>query len=64
VVLPGLGNNAADYDKLAARLREDHGLHVEVAAVKRLDWCAPFEHCPPAASRRPRGGPRPNQINV
>ena len=39
VVLPGLGNNAADYGKLQIRLQEGYGLHVEVAPVARIDWC-------------------------
>lgn len=39
VVLPGLGNNAADYARVADALRQQWGLHVEVAPVKRLDWC-------------------------
>ena len=38
VVLPGLGNNAADYNKLAEILKNDHSLHVEIAPVSRLDW--------------------------
>ncbi|KAL4446771.1 hypothetical protein ABPG77_008015 [Micractinium sp. CCAP 211/92] len=37
VILPGLGNNAKDYEGLAGLLR-DRGLHVEVAPVSRLDW--------------------------
>ncbi|KAG1676946.1 hypothetical protein FOA52_014822 [Chlamydomonas sp. UWO 241] len=37
LVLPGLGNNAADYDDLAEQLRS-MGLGVEVAQVARLDW--------------------------
>jgi len=37
LILPGLGNNAADYDDLAARLRA-RGLGVAVAPVSRLDW--------------------------
>jgi hypothetical protein len=36
VILPGLGNNAADYAPLAALLaQEPYNLHVEVAAVAR-----------------------------
>jgi hypothetical protein len=36
VVLPGLGNNAADYAPLAALLAQDpYNLHVEVAAIAR-----------------------------
>jgi alpha-beta hydrolase superfamily lysophospholipase len=38
VILPGLGNNAADYAPLAATLQAIHGLHVEAAPVTRLDW--------------------------
>lgn len=38
IILPGLGNNAADYENLAGALRGLHELHVEVASVSRLDW--------------------------
>lgn len=38
VILPGLGNNAADYAALAAQLRAQHRLHTEVAPVARVDW--------------------------
>ncbi|KAK9827302.1 hypothetical protein WJX81_002605 [Elliptochloris bilobata] len=37
VLLPGLGNSAADYNALAASLKE-RGLIVETAEVSRLDW--------------------------
>lgn len=37
LLLPGLGNNAADYDDLAARLRS-MGMAVQVAPVARIDW--------------------------
>ena len=37
VILPGLGNNSKDYDRLVGQLQQ-RGLHVEVAAVSRLDW--------------------------
>lgn len=37
ILLPGLGNNDADYAELAALLRQQ-GLAVEVAQVSRLDW--------------------------
>lgn len=37
VVLPGLGNNTADYARLAAALQARQ-LNVEVAQVSRLDW--------------------------
>ncbi|CAG9461014.1 unnamed protein product [Pedinophyceae sp. YPF-701] len=38
VVLPGLGNNAKDYDGLADLLRDRLDVHVDVAQVARLDW--------------------------
>jgi pimeloyl-ACP methyl ester carboxylesterase len=39
VILPGLGNNAADYDDLVCQLIENYGHPaVEVASVTRLDW--------------------------
>ncbi|XP_040376889.1 uncharacterized protein LOC102718805 [Oryza brachyantha] len=39
VILPGLGNNTADYARLAAALRDDHGVPaVAVARVSRPDW--------------------------
>ncbi|KAL6888600.1 hypothetical protein ACP4OV_009626 [Aristida adscensionis] len=39
VILPGLGNNTGDYARLAAALREDHGLPAAVVArVSRPDW--------------------------
>ncbi|KAL4517201.1 hypothetical protein Ndes2437B_g06808 [Nannochloris sp. 'desiccata'] len=37
IILPGLGNNAADYSNLAAQLQTQN-LHVEVAPVARIDW--------------------------
>ena len=37
LVLPGLGNSAADYADLAAKLRA-RGLAVAVAPVERYDW--------------------------
>ncbi|GLC45176.1 hypothetical protein PLESTB_000427400 [Pleodorina starrii] len=37
LILPGLGNNAADYGPLAAQL-EARGMAVEVAQVTRPDW--------------------------
>ncbi|KAJ1277712.1 hypothetical protein BS78_04G024700 [Paspalum vaginatum] len=39
VILPGLGNNTGDYARLAAALRDDHGLPgAVVARVSRPDW--------------------------
>ena len=39
VILPGLGNNAADYDELTGILTDEHGHPaVEVLRVSRLDW--------------------------
>ncbi|XP_062224175.1 uncharacterized protein LOC133922736 isoform X1 [Phragmites australis] len=39
VILPGLGNNTGDYARLAATLRDDHGLPAAVVArVARPDW--------------------------
>jgi pimeloyl-ACP methyl ester carboxylesterase len=37
IILPGLGNNAADYSNLAAQLQTQN-LLVEVAPVARIDW--------------------------
>lgn len=37
VILPGLGNNASDYDEIASQLRQ-RGLDVEVVQIARLDW--------------------------
>jgi hypothetical protein len=38
-VAQGLGNNAGDYARLAAALRDDHGLPAAaVARVSRPDW--------------------------
>ncbi|KAK3152069.1 hypothetical protein QOZ80_2BG0153880 [Eleusine coracana subsp. coracana] len=39
VILPGLGNNTGDYARLAAALRDDHGIPAAVVAkVSRPDW--------------------------
>ncbi|PNT65798.1 uncharacterized protein LOC100823185 isoform X2 [Brachypodium distachyon] len=39
VILPGLGNNTADYARLAGALRDDHGMPAAVVArVSRPDW--------------------------
>jgi hypothetical protein len=38
IILPGLGNNAADYNILAAQLEILENLHVEIAPVARIDW--------------------------
>ncbi|KAM0872326.1 hypothetical protein ACQ4PT_038798 [Festuca glaucescens] len=38
VILPGLGNNTGDYARLAAALRDDHGVPSVVARVSRPDW--------------------------
>lgn len=37
IILPGLGNNSADYDGLAAQLRAK-GVAVAIAPVARIDW--------------------------
>lgn len=37
VLLPGLGNNASDYNKLASDLQQ-RGFQVHTAAVRRIDW--------------------------
>jgi NAD(P)H-hydrate repair Nnr-like enzyme with NAD(P)H-hydrate epimerase domain len=37
LILPGLGNNAADYTKLADLL-QDKGMAVQVAQIERIDW--------------------------
>jgi len=37
IILPGLGNSAADYSNLAVQLQTKN-LHVEVAPVARIDW--------------------------
>ena len=37
MILPGLGNNSADYSAVAADL-QGRGVPVEVAKVTRLDW--------------------------
>ncbi|KGN46263.1 uncharacterized protein LOC101213079 [Cucumis sativus] len=38
VILPGLGNNSGDYDKLRLLLKERHGVHSVVVKVSRIDW--------------------------
>ncbi|KAJ6810126.1 uncharacterized protein M6B38_157065 [Iris pallida] len=38
VILPGLGNNSGDYEKLASTLGQAHGVRSAVARVSRLDW--------------------------
>ncbi|XP_022155758.1 uncharacterized protein LOC111022802 [Momordica charantia] len=38
VILPGLGNNSGDYDKLTLLLKERHGVPAVVVKVSRLDW--------------------------
>eukprot|EP00798_Chlamydomonas_sp_ICE-L_P010648 gene10648-12328_t len=38
ILLPGLGNNDADYATLAAYLAAEQGLVVRVAPVARIDW--------------------------
>ncbi|XP_048534277.1 uncharacterized protein LOC125513252 [Triticum urartu] len=38
VILPGLGNNTGDYARLAAALRDGHGVPSVVARVSRPDW--------------------------
>lgn len=38
VILPGLGNNSGDYQKLEATLKENYGVSTVVAKVSRLDW--------------------------
>lgn len=37
VLLPGLGNNSQDYKDMGVAL-EQRGLHVQTAAVTRIDW--------------------------
>lgn len=37
LILPGLGNNAADYEGLSQQLSK-RGMDVEVAPITRLDW--------------------------
>jgi len=37
IILPGLGNNASDYNKLASDLQQ-RGFQVHTAAVRRIDW--------------------------
>ncbi|CAI8583626.1 unnamed protein product [Vicia faba] len=38
VILPGLGNNSGDYQKLEATLNNKYGVSTVVAKVSRLDW--------------------------
>ncbi|CAK8569398.1 unnamed protein product [Lathyrus sativus] len=38
VILPGLGNNSGDYQKLEATLNDKYGVSTVVAKVSRLDW--------------------------
>ncbi|KAL9262741.1 hypothetical protein AKJ16_DCAP14457 [Drosera capensis] len=38
VILPGLGNNTSDYDKLKQTLAEEYGVPTVVAKVSRVDW--------------------------
>ncbi|XP_042966450.1 uncharacterized protein LOC122300107 [Carya illinoinensis] len=38
VILPGLGNNSSDYNKLEVTLKEQYGVPTLVAKVSRLDW--------------------------
>ncbi|GAB2292970.1 hypothetical protein Dimus_027194 [Dionaea muscipula] len=38
VILPGLGNNTGDYQKLQVTLKEEYGVPTVVAKVSRLDW--------------------------
>lgn len=38
VILPGLGNNSGDYDKLKLLLKERYGVPAVVVKVSRLDW--------------------------
>ncbi|XP_027354166.1 uncharacterized protein LOC113864533 [Abrus precatorius] len=38
VILPGLGNNSGDYDKLKQTLNDKYGVRTVVAKVSRLDW--------------------------
>lgn len=38
VILPGLGNNAGDYQRLVSTLGEAHGVPSVVAKVSRVDW--------------------------
>jgi pimeloyl-ACP methyl ester carboxylesterase len=38
VILPGLGNSAADYYKFAELLQDEYECDVEVADVARVDW--------------------------
>lgn len=38
VILPGLGNNSADYDELKDLLHQEYDFNVQVTDVSRLDW--------------------------
>ncbi|XP_057436659.1 uncharacterized protein LOC130729054 [Lotus japonicus] len=38
VILPGLGNNSGDYQKLEQTLNDKYGVPTVVAKVSRLDW--------------------------
>ncbi|MED6208948.1 hypothetical protein PIB30_049843 [Stylosanthes scabra] len=38
VILPGLGNNSGDYQKLEQTLKDKYGVPTMVAKVARLDW--------------------------
>ncbi|XP_059458056.1 uncharacterized protein LOC132187682 [Corylus avellana] len=38
VILPGLGNNSSDYNKLEVTLKQHYGVPTVVAKVSRLDW--------------------------
>ncbi|CAN1246238.1 hypothetical protein LINGRAPRIM_LOCUS3131 [Linum grandiflorum] len=38
VILPGLGNNTADYGSLQTRLGDQYGVSSVVAKVNRIDW--------------------------
>ncbi|XP_020229250.1 uncharacterized protein LOC109810241 isoform X2 [Cajanus cajan] len=38
VILPGLGNNTGDYQRLKQTLKEKYGVQTVVAKVSRLDW--------------------------
>ncbi|KAJ7950643.1 GPI inositol-deacylase PGAP1-like protein [Quillaja saponaria] len=38
IILPGLGNNSSDYQKLEQTLKEKYGIPTVVAKVSRFDW--------------------------
>ncbi|KAK7409743.1 hypothetical protein VNO78_00023 [Psophocarpus tetragonolobus] len=38
VILPGLGNNSGDYERLKETLKEKYGVEAVVAKVSRVDW--------------------------